>query len=152
MTSIGRTIKEQEVFEEVLLRDIRHQIKERSTEMEDKDAETAPLTVFAIPSTWGGQVQTFSKGCENNKVPSIVRMDPDVKKKEPETLQDMEEEMAQGLGLMRHRLQFKTRHQLSELLERKSQRTFDKINSAALAAQRKLEDDLARVKQLAAQM
>ena len=54
VTSIGLTIKEQEVFEEVLLRDIRHQIKGRSTEMEDKDAETASLTVYAASSTWGG--------------------------------------------------------------------------------------------------
>ena len=60
--------------------------------------------------------------------------------------------MAQGLGLTIHQLQFKTRHQLNELWERKLQRTFDMINSAALATQRKAEDNFARISKLAAQM
>ena len=93
-----------------------------------KNAETAPLAVYAAPSTWEGHVQTASKGCENNKVPIIVLMKPmnnatrDSKKKAPLTLQDIEEEMAQGLGLMRHPLQFKPLRQLNEFQERKLRR------------------------------
>ena len=101
-----------------------------------KDAETAPLTVSAAPSTWVGQAQLFR---ENNKVSSIVRMYPDAKKKAPETLQDIEEEMAQELVLTRHHLQFKTGHQLNELRERR-------------AAQRKAEDNFERVRKLVTQM
>jgi len=71
VTSIVLTIKEQEVFEEVLLGDIRHQIKGRSTEMADKDAETASLTVSAASSTWGGQVQTFPKVVRTTKFPAL---------------------------------------------------------------------------------
>lgn len=122
-----------------------------------KNSETTPLTVYAAPSTWEGHVQTASKSCENNKVPSIVWMKPMnnatqcSKKKAPLTLQDIAEEMAQGLGLMRHPLQFKTLHQLNELRERKLRRKFDKVNLAALAVQRKAENDFGRVRKLAAQ-
>ena len=60
--------------------------------------------------------------------------------------------MAQELGLTRHQLQFKTRHQLNDLQERRLQRTFDEVNLAALAAQRKAEEDFARVRKLAAKI
>ena len=63
----------------------------------------------------------------------------DAKKKAPETPQDTEEEMAQALGLTRHQLQFKARHQLNELWERR-------------AVQRTAEDNFERVRKLAAQM
>ena len=46
----------------------------------------------------------------------------------------------------------KTRFQLKELSERKLQRTFEEINSAALAAQRKAEEDFVGVRKLAVQM
>ena len=119
-----------------------------------KDAETTPLTVSAAPSTWVGQGQTVSKGFENNKVPSVVRMYLSKCQEEGTwDFQDAEEEIAQELGLMRHQLQFKTRHQLNDLRERRLQRTFDEVNLAALAAQRKAEDNFARLKQqLASQM
>ena len=105
-----------------------------------------------------GQVQTVSKGCENNKVPTIVRMEPMdnatqvSKKEEPETLQNIREEGAQELGLTRHQLLLKTGHQLKDLSERKLQRAFDKVNLVALIAQRKVEEDSAMVQKLAAQM
>ena len=76
----------------------------------------------------------------------------DSKKKAPLTLEDIDEEMAQRLRLTRHHLQFKTRHQLNELWERKLQRTFDKVNLAALTNQRKAEADFARVRKLVTQM
>ena len=47
--------------------------------------------------------------------------------------------MAQALGLTRHQLQFKARHQLNELWERR-------------AVQRTAEDNFERVRKLAAQM
>ena len=74
------------------------------------------------------------------------------KKNEPETLEGMQEEWAQELGLTRHQLLLKTCPRLKELSEMKLQRTFDEVNPAALAAQRKAEKDVARVRELAVQM
>ena len=54
--------------------------------------------------------------------------------------------------MTRDRLLFKTGHQLEELSERKLQMTVDKVNLVALAAQRKAEEDFARVWKLTAQM
>ena len=123
-----------------------------------KTAKTAPLTISEASSTRKGHDQAVSKGCGHNKVPSIVRMEPMnntphiSKDNAPETLQDIEEELAQDLGLTKHQLLFKTGRQLKELSERKVQTTFDKVNAVALAAQRKEKEDFARVRKLAAQM
>ena len=57
-----------------------------------KTAKAAPATISAASSTWEEHVQTGSNRYGNNKVPSIVRMEPmnnatqGSKKNEPETL------------------------------------------------------------------
>ena len=61
------------------------------------------------------------------------------------------EEWAQELGLTRYQLLLKSGSQLKELSERKAQRTFEEVNSAALVAQRKAEEDFARVRMMAVQ-
>ena len=74
------------------------------------------------------------------------------KTNEFETLKGMQEEWAKVLCLARHKLLIKTGPQLKELSERKPQRTFDEVNPAALAAQRKTEEDFSRVRKLVVQM
>ena len=65
-------------------------------------------------------------------------MDQDAKKKEPVTLQDMEEgrRNSAGIGVGEISIAIQKRPQLRELLERKFHRNFNKINLAALAAQK----------------
>ena len=53
--------------------------------------------------------------------------------------------------MTRHQLLLKTGPKLKKLSERKLQRMFDKVNSTALAAQRKAEEDFARVREFAVQ-
>ena len=74
------------------------------------------------------------------------------KKNEPEMLKGMQEEWAQELDLTRHQLLLKTGLQVKELSERKLQRTFGEVNPAVLAAQRKAEEDFARLQKLVVQM
>ena len=64
----------------------------------------------------------------------------------------MQEELAQELGLTRQQLLLKTGLQLKEVSERKLQWMFEEVNSAALAAQRKAEEDFLGVRKLAIQM
>ena len=115
------------------------------------------MAISAAASTWEGHVQTGSNINGNNKVPSIVWMEPmnnatqSSKKNKPETLQDTYEEWAQELGLARYQLLLKTGPQLKELFERKVQRAFEEVSLAALPAQGKVKEDLARARMLTVQ-
>ena len=75
-----------------------------------KTTKAAPVTISAAASTWEGHVQNDSNSHGNNKVPSIVQMNPmnnatqGSKKNKPEALQDTYEEWTQELGLTRYQL------------------------------------------------
>ena len=114
--------------------------------------------ISAASSTFEALVQTVSNSYGNNKLPSIVRIEPMnnatqvFKKNEPENLEGMQEEWAQELGLIRHQLLLKTGPQLKKFSKKKLQRTSVEVNSAALTAQQKAEEDSSRVWKLAAQI
>lgn len=127
---------------------------------EADEGDTTTTVSCGTTSTWENINSTITNNLEHWKGPTIVRMEnvrtesstDREKENTPETLRDIEEELAQDLGLTRPQLLFKTGHQLKELSDRKVQTTWEKVNAVAIANQREAEKDLARVRKLAARM